>query len=124
MLNHKLRGAKRTEVDKDFYRTAERLQRQSHLADGCSANDYTKKAYAFLVHILPNLTNTYDADETTLYLIHLMPHCLREGGRRILAEITTEGRQHDHTHVISKCRALVLEEQKGSAPAPALTLVP
>ena len=78
MLNHKLKGAKRTEVDKDFYRTAERLQRQNPLPDGCTADEYSKKAFAFLVHILPNMVQPYDADETTKYIVRQMPACLRD----------------------------------------------
>ena len=45
----------RTEADKDYYRVAERLQRSSHLPDGCNAADYNRKALAFLVHIKPFL---------------------------------------------------------------------
>ena len=116
MLRHKLLGGSRTDTDKDYYRTAERLQRSSHLADGCAANEYAKKAYAFLVYIRPNLVQAYDDDETTKYLIDLMPKCLREGGRRIKNELINSGRQHDFPHVISKCRELVLEEQKAAPP--------
>ena len=53
----------RTEEDKDYYRTAERLQRASALPDGALASEYVKKAMAFIIHIRPNLAQAYgDAD--------------------------------------------------------------
>ena len=122
MLMDKLKGGERSEADKDFYRTAERLQRASHLHDGCSASEYSRKALAFLVHIKPFLPQAYGDDDTTQYLIGLMPKALREGGRRIKAELATAGRSHDFMEVIRRCRALVHEEQKGAPPAPAFVL--
>ena len=113
VVNH-LEGDKRTEMDKNFYRTAERLQRASHLPDGCTAAEYAKKALAFLVHIKPYLPQLYDDDDTTTYLIQLMPKALREGGRRIRHELELVGKLHDFMYVIQKCRALVHEEQKAS----------
>ena len=41
----KLKGGRRTEYDKDYYRTAERLQRASPLSDGCTGAEYSKKAF-------------------------------------------------------------------------------
>ena len=38
ILQHKLFKGHRSEVDKDYYRTAERLQRQHHLPDGCTGD--------------------------------------------------------------------------------------
>ena len=49
MVQDKLKTTHKPEVDKDFYRTAERLQRQNPLPDGCTADEYSKKAFAFLV---------------------------------------------------------------------------
>ena len=111
-------SGQRSEADKDFYREAERLQRTAVLADGCLASEYSKRALSFLIHIAPNLAQSYDADDTTVYLIGLMPKGLREGGRRIKHELQLEGRWHDHMHVIQRCRALVQEEQKSSKATP------
>ena len=72
----KIRGGQRTATDKDFYRKAERTQRDHHLPDGCAAAAYAKKALAFLIHIKPNLAQGYDDDETAEYLISLMPKAL------------------------------------------------
>ena len=122
ITKHYLAGASRTETDKDFYRTAERIQRSSILPDGCTAADYSKKALAFLIHILPNLPQSYDKDDTTTYLVNLMPKTLREGGRRIKNELKAEKREHDFMYVIRKCHDLVHEEQKTASAAPAFVI--
>ena len=48
---HKLRGGgrERSEANKvkDYFQAAERLQRTSPLANGCSASEFSKKALAF-----------------------------------------------------------------------------
>jgi hypothetical protein len=74
-----LEPSQRSESDKDFYRKAEAIQRASTLPDGCGRTDYAKKALAFLTHIHPNLPAPMADDDTTLYLINLMPKGLREG---------------------------------------------
>ena len=117
---HRLANPNRSEADKDFYRAAERVQRGSALADGCQATEFSKKALAFILKIRPYLAQGYSDDDTSQYIIDLMPKALREGGRRIKAELRREGRYHDHMHVVQTCRALVHEEQKAPAPAPAL----
>ena len=120
---HRIKGGQRTEEDKDFYRTAERLQRANHLADGCLASDYSKKALAFLMRIKPNLAQSYDKDDTSQYLIGLMPKSLKQAGRQIKYELMAEGKYHDHMHVIQRCRQVVHEEQKAAAPTPTLIVV-
>ena len=115
-------GGKRTDADKKFYRAAERVQLTSHLADGCSGSDYGSKALAFLVHIRPYLAQGYDDEDTTAYLVDLMPKQLKEGGRRIKMELMMEKKYTDHMYVINKCTELVIEEQKRAAPAPAFVV--
>ena len=124
IILHKLKGCgrERSEADKDYYRSAERLQRASPLANGCSASEFSKRALAFLIHIKPYLAQTYDDDDTTEYIIGLMPKALREGGRRIRDKLIFEGRQHDFMYVILMCRALVQEEQTTAQPQPALQM--
>ena len=64
MVLHKLSmGGERSQQDKNFYRASEHTQRSNRLPDGCSAADYAKKALAFLVHIKPNLPQTYSDDD-------------------------------------------------------------
>ena len=72
IVSEKLLKSHRTNADKEFYRTAERIQRDSRLSDGALAADYAQKALAFLVHIRPYLAQSYDDDETTDYLISMM----------------------------------------------------
>ena len=64
MAMHHLADGFKTSSEKDFYRTAERLQRASKLPDGALAADYSRKALAFLVHIKPNLAQSYDDDDS------------------------------------------------------------
>ena len=90
--------------------------------DGCLAADYSKKALSFIIHINPNLPQAYGTEDVTNYLINLMPKALRGEGRRIKSELIAQKRMHDHMHVIERCRAIVQEEQKTSAAAPALVL--
>jgi hypothetical protein len=106
MVMRRLEGL-RSKMDKD--RKADYLQRTSHLVDGCSAAEYTNKALAYLVHIHPHMPYAPDDDDTTSHLIGMMPKALREGGRRILHELTLVGRQHDFYYVVRRCSELVSE---------------
>ena len=74
------RGEKRSKNDKAYYRAAEQFQLNHPLVKGCTADEYTKRAYSFLVHIRPNLPQSYDDDETADYLVDMMPY--KTGGRR------------------------------------------
>ena len=44
-----LRGKTRTKRDKQFYRSALELQLKSHMANGASADEYSKRARAFII---------------------------------------------------------------------------
>ena len=124
MVVNELGGNERTEADKAFYRSAEHLQRTTQLPDGCTGAEYAKKALAYIHHIIPHLPHTTEPDDITQYLIGLMPKALRADGRRIKNELVQEGKQHEFMHVIKKCKALVVEEQKGNVKTPALVLSP
>ncbi|MDC0525857.1 hypothetical protein OAO87_02565, partial [bacterium] len=120
LVSRKVFGATRTKADKNFYRTAERLQTSNRLPDGASADEYSKKALAFLVKIQPYLAQPYDADDTSEYLVDLMPHALRESGRRVKDKLITDGVWHNHMQVLLTCRELVREEQKGGTQTPVM----
>ena len=115
-----LTKAERTKEDKKYYKTAEELQLRHHLPDGCPAEDYSKKAHAFVANILPNLAQTYSAEDAGDYVIDLMPRGLRESGRRIRERLLAEGRLTDLVHVVRVCRSLVAEEQTASKVIPTL----
>ena len=115
-----LTKAERTKEDKKYCKTAEELQLRHHLPDGCPAEDYSKKAHAFVANILPNLAQTYSAEDAGDYVIDLMPRGLRESGRRIRERLLAEGRLTDLVHVVRVCRSLVAEEQTASKVIPTL----
>ena len=87
-----LKKAERTKEDKKYYKTAEELQLRHHLPDGCSAEDYSKKAHAFVANILPNLAQTYSPEDAGDYIIDLMPRrgaAASRPGRRRTPKLTT-----------------------------------
>lgn len=110
----RLAGEERTKQDKEYYRTAEALQRSKPLADGCSAGDYSKRAMAYLVHIKPNLPYTSSASDAAEYLVDLLPKCLKAMGKQLKYELKTEGRWEDLMYVAKRCRELVFEDQRGA----------
>ena len=80
-----------------------------------AADEYGRKALAFLIHIKPNLSQSYNDDDTSEYLIWLMPKSLRADGRRITTELKQQGRYTDHMYVLQTCRALVgLPHERGA----------
>ena len=44
---------------------------------GVAKAENSRKALAFIVHIKPNLPQLYDDDDTTQYLVALMPKALK-----------------------------------------------
>ena len=48
-------GSWRGKSDKDYYRTAEKLQLEHVLPDGCKEEAYNKKALTWVNQIMPNL---------------------------------------------------------------------
>ena len=61
----------RSEYDKNFYTTALKWQQSNKLANGCSSDEYQKRAFAFLQFIKPNLAQKYeDADASEYILRH------------------------------------------------------
>eukprot|EP00966_Prymnesium_polylepis_P090397 2093617-Prymnesium_polylepis.1 len=45
----------RTEYDKGFYITALQFQQNNRLANGCTADEFQKRAFAFVQYIMPNV---------------------------------------------------------------------
>lgn len=70
---HRLAGEAQTKSDKEYYRTAERLQREKHLSDNCSAEDYNRKALFYLVSIHPYLPYRGEIEDAAEFLIDLLP---------------------------------------------------
>jgi hypothetical protein len=124
MTLHLLRGRPRTRQDKAFYRHAIELQEKHKLPNGASGDEYSKRARAFYKHINPNLPQPYVGDDISEYLIEMMPADLRESGRRLTDKLHGLGLYNDYEEVIARCTALVVEEQKASAPTPSFMLTP
>ena len=82
MVLHMLLGKRRTKKDRDFYKAALGVQQKTHLADGAPAEEYAKRARAFIKYINPHLPQPYVGGDISEYLIEMMPTCLRESGRR------------------------------------------
>ena len=81
----------RSKPDEDFYEAAYQAQRKSTLQDGCAAAAYSKKAYAWVVHILPHLPTIFkDKFTTAQHLIDMMPNDLRSDGRDLERELRLE----------------------------------
>ena len=115
-----LLSLERTKTDKKYYRTAEELQLRHHLPDGCSAEEYSKKATAFVDKIMPNLAQKYDPEDAGDYIIDLMPKSLRESGRRIREGLVRTGKLTDHVYVVRVCRTMVAEEQASAKIQPTM----
>jgi len=120
MAVHRLAGEERTKQDKEYYRTAESLQRSKPLPDGCSAAEYSKRALAYLVHIKPHLPYSSSPLDAAEYLIDLLPKGLRAMGKQLKFELKSAGQLEDLMHVAKRCRELVFEEQRSPQPSSAL----
>ena len=98
----------RSKLDKEFYETLERLQKspQHKLPDGCSADEFTKRAGTWIVHIEPNLARRYDPVDAADFIIDLLPSGLAESGRRIKKDMTRDGNFTDLMAVAKECRIM------------------
>ena len=116
----------RSKRDKAFYEDALSVQVSHRLQDGSSADDYRKKAEAFVEKIkpfLPRVMEPYDAME---YLLDLMPTAtLKIHRRQLINEFKAENQVSNSSHIIDECYKVVQEDQKhGSTKALTLAAVP
>ena len=102
----------RTEADKNLYKLADRFQVDHRLPDGCSGAEFEAKAYAFIHRIMPNLPQAYTPSDAADRIITMLPKSLGADGRRIKAEAKAGGYLHDLSKVTSKCKEVVVSEQK------------
>ena len=117
----KLFESERTKADRDFYRTAEYLQRSSRLSDGCRSEDFMKKTFAFIYRIRPHLAQAYTDMDAADYVVDLMPKRLAADARRVRDNCIRDGTFTDLMHLARELAKVVFEDQ--SAPPPAPTLV-
>ena len=104
-------GRERSEADKDFYRKAERFQRDHRLPDGCGPDEYSNKALAYLTKLLPHLPNEPTVDEVSEYLYGLMPKNYSSFTAQLKFELRSLGRHLDHMLIVERCRQ-ICEEHK------------
>ena len=128
MTLHLLKGKARTKKDRLFYSLALSFQQNQKLTEGCTAEEYSSRARAFLTKINPNLQNPYTGDDghgnddISEYLIELMPASMRTTGNQIKMELKMNKLYSNHEEVITKCKAAVFEEQKGGNAKPSFLL--
>ena len=113
----------RSKHDSKLYTTAFEMQQKSELPNGCSATQFTTKAYAWIVHILPNLPTEFkDPFAPSEHIISLLPAELRSDGRdlerdlRKTGEWKTTRREDGLMHVMRRCSKLVEKVQKSEVP--------
>ena len=115
LIRHLSAGTGRTANDKDYYRTAEDVQRKFRLRDHCSANEYSRKAIAFINHILPNLPTRWPEEEVNEYLIGLLPEFNRFDARMIEAGLRDAGLFESAAArdvIINKATAVIAKDAK------------
>ena len=82
----------RTEYDKGFYITALQFQQNNRLANGCTASEFQKRAFAFVQYIMPNLPQKFEPHDAAEYILKMMPDELYEAGQRVKLSCCPDGR--------------------------------
>ena len=114
----------RSKHDSKMYTLAFEMQQKSELPNGCSATQFTDKAYAWIVHILPNLPTEFkDKFAPTEHIISMLPAELRSDGRDLERDLRKTGEwetarlEDGLMHVMRRCKKLVEKVQKVDAPS-------
>jgi len=112
----------RSKHDSKMYTLAFEMQQKSELPNGCSATQFTEKAYAWIVHILPNLPTEFkDKFAPTEHIISMLPAELRSDGRDLERDLKKTGEwettriEDGLMHVMRRCKKLVEKVQKADA---------
>ena len=119
----KLFEAERTQADIDFYDTAKQLQKRTSLADGCRANEFMLKAYAWIYKIRPHLAQPYSDADAAEYIVQLMPKRLGPDARRIKEEMKRAGSLSNLMQLARELEKIVYADQSAAPPAPALVML-
>ena len=123
MAQAKLFAGERTKADREFYRSAESLQRSSRLPDGCKPSEYMKKAYAFIYKIRPHLAQQYSDEDAADYVVDMVPKRLAADARRIKAECQRNGTFTNLMHLARELEKVIFEDQSSPPVPPALVSV-
>lgn len=124
MAYQKLFAGERTKADREFYRAAEQLQRSSRLPDGCSSEEFMKKAFAWIYRIRPHLAQAYSDQDAAEYLVDLMPKRLAADARRIRGDCIRDGTFLNLMFLARELEKVVYDDQTTSSSTPALVVIP
>ena len=112
----------RSKHDKNYYRACLNAQLANRLPGGAPAAEFTRRAMAYVLYIMPNLAQKYTLPDAADYILDLMPKTLHEAGRRVKAECKAAGNLHDLQNLITLCDAEMFELQDPKVVAPLVTL--
>ena len=71
----------------------------SHLADGCTVQDFADKVNYFIRDINPYLTRKYQGEELGEYIVELLPPSRKSDGVALMRELRRDGTLGTHTTV-------------------------
>lgn len=98
-----LAGDERSKHDKNYYRAFLNAQLANRLSGGAPAAEFTKRAMAYVLYIMPNLAQKYTLPDAADYILDLMPKTLHEADRRVKADCKAAGSLHDLQNLITLC---------------------
>ena len=123
ILLSRINATERTKADKLYYDSCLGIQKANRLSDGCTADAFSKRAIAFVLHLMPNLAQKYTQEDAADYIVELMPPSLREAGKRVTYNCKQDGTYLDLMKLIKLCESEVFDLQKTSTNKPQLTML-
>ena len=123
ILLSRINATERTKADKLYYDSCLGIQKANRLSDGCAADAFSKRAIAFVLHLMPNLAQKYTQEDAADYIVEMMPPSLREAGKRVTYNCKQNGTYLDLMKLIKLCESEVFDLQKVSTNKPQLTML-
>ena len=111
-------AGERAKHDTAYYEAAVTLQISNRLPDGAAAEEYDKRAIAFLEYIQPNLERPYSPEGVSNYLLDLMPMGMSDTAMLIKSQAKANGTYLQHFHLARACRDMMFGKQSARAPRP------
>ena len=68
ILLSRINATERTKVDKLYYDKCLAVQKANRLSDGCPSDAFSKRAVAFVLHLMPNLAQKYTQEDAADYI--------------------------------------------------------
>ena len=79
----------------------------SHLADGCTVQDFADKVNYFIRDINPYLTRKYQGEELGEYIVELLPPSRKSDGVALMRELRRDRTLGTHTEVTAACTEII-----------------